>query len=160
MNVTGSTTLPASVDAVRAALLDPESLSRALPNVDAFGHTDGPDDGAGGSFAVTIRPAIALGEVPFRTVWRPVADDAAASSSAAAGTHAIRYRIEGRGDEQRFALDATVTLAEDSDTPGATRASWDLDCHFTGVLRAVGQRVLAPVVDRQVRDVLHAAATR
>lgn len=149
MTVSGSTTLPAPVDAVRAALADPERLSRALPNVEGFGYTDGPDGGAGGSFAVTIRPATGLGEVPFRTVWRPLE---------AASPDALRYRVEGRGDEQRFALDATVTLVADPGAAGATRAAWEIDCRFTGVLRAVGQRVLAPVVDRQVRDVLAAAA--
>lgn len=149
MNVAGSTTLAAAPSAVRAALGDPERLARALPNVDAFGPTDGPDDGAGGSFAVTIRPALALGEARFRTVWRRVAGEPE-------GT--LRYRVEGRGDEHRFALDATVTLADDPANPGATHAQWRLDCHFTGVLATVGQRVLAPVVDRQVRDVLVAAA--
>lgn len=157
MKAAGLISLPAAAYAVRAALADPERLARALPNVDAFGHDDGPDDGADGSFAVTIRPAIALGEARFRTVWRPLAPGGAAPADAA---HVLRYRVEGRGDEHRFTLDATVTLAADADAPGATRATWDVDGHFTGALAAVGQRVLAAVVDRQVRDVLVAAAAQ
>ncbi|ADB52286.1 CoxG family protein [Conexibacter woesei] len=145
MNVAGSTTLAVAPAALRALLEDPGRLSALLPNVDAFGWTDGPVEG---SFAVTIRPALALGEIPVRTVWerRPAADGE------------LRYRVEGRTDEQRLAFDVVLVLGDaGAGGDGGTRVSWSLDCHVTGVLRSVGQRVLVPIVDRQVREVLRAA---
>lgn len=147
MNVAGSTTLAVAPDALRALLEDPERLSALLPGVDAFGWTDGPVEG---SFAVTIRPALALGEIPVRTVWerRPGSGEE------------LRYRVEGRTDEQRVAFDVVLRLAaadDDDGGGGGAHVSWSLDCRFTGTLRSAGQRVLVPIVDRQVRAVLSAA---
>jgi carbon monoxide dehydrogenase subunit G len=141
MNVAGSVVLDASVADVRSLLEDPERLSALLPNVDAFGWTDGP---AEGSFEVTIRPALALGEIPVRTVWRRVA----------ASGDALKYRIDGRTDEHRVAFDVALKVGEEA---GGALVSWSLDCHVTGTLRSAGQRVLVPIVDRQVRAVLRAA---
>ncbi len=45
MIVAGSITLAAAPAALRAVLDDPERLSRALPNVDRFGWTEGPVEG-------------------------------------------------------------------------------------------------------------------
>ncbi len=82
----------------------------------------------------------------MRTVWRrldPVADGS------------LRYRVEGRTDEQRVDLDVAVAIAEGDG--GAALVDWRLGVHVTGTLRAAGQRVIAPIVERQVRLVLEAA---
>jgi len=144
MIVAGSVTLAAAPAALRAVLDDPERLSRVLPNVDRFGWTDGPVEG---SFAVTIRPALALGEIPVRTVWHRVDPDAADGP--------LRYRVEGRTDEQRVDLDVVVAVAPAQE--GGATVEWQLGVHVTGTLRAAGQRVVAPIVERQVRLVLEAA---
>ncbi|MDW5597890.1 SRPBCC domain-containing protein [Conexibacter stalactiti] len=155
MIVSGSVALAAAPGAVRAVLEDPETLSRALPNVDRFGWSDGP---AEGSFAVTIRPALALGEIPVRTVWQRLEStgvaDAASAEASADGP--LRYRVEGRTDEQRVDLDVLLEIAP-GDSAAASRVSWQLGVHVTGTLRAAGQRVIAPIVERQVRLVLEAA---
>jgi carbon monoxide dehydrogenase subunit G len=169
MNVAGSAVLDASPAMVRELLDDPERLSAVLPNVDAFGWTDGP---AEGSFAVTIRPALALGEIPVRTVWQRLEGS----------DGALRYRIDGRTDEHRLAFDVVLRVSAADGAAGAGGAggaggggaaegagagraagaggasvAWSLDCHVTGTLRTAGQRVLVPIVDRQVRAVLSAA---
>lgn len=155
MIVSGSVALAAAPAAVRAVLEDPETLSRALPNVDRFGWSDGPEEG---SFAVTIRPALALGEIPVRTVWQRV--DAAGGDGDAPGAASadgpLRYRVEGRTDEQRVDLDVLLEIAPGDDA-AASLVSWQLGVHVTGTLRAAGQRVIAPIVERQVRLVLAAA---
>lgn len=156
MIVSGSVALAAAPAAVRAVLDDPERLSRALPNVDRFGWSDGP---AAGSFAVTIRPALALGEIPVRTVWQRLdvaSADAGASSGAASADGPLRYRVEGRTDEQRVDLDVLLEIAP-GDGAAASLVAWQLGVHVTGTLRAAGQRVIAPIVERQVRLVLEAA---
>ncbi|HST40218.1 MAG TPA: SRPBCC domain-containing protein [Conexibacter sp.] len=154
MIVSGSVALAAAPAAVRAVLEDPETLSRALPNVDRFGWSDGP---AEGSFAVTIRPALALGEIPVRTVWQrlDVASADGGASGAASADGPLRYRVEGRTDEQRVDLDVLLEIAPDG--AAASLVSWQLGVHVTGTLRAAGQRVVAPIVERQVRLVLEAA---
>ncbi len=145
MIVAGRVTLAVAPAALRAVLDDPERLSRALPNVDRFGWSDGPVEG---SFAVTIRPALALGEIPVRTVWHRVDPDAADGP--------LRYRVEGRTDEQRVDLDVVVAVAPAQEGAAAT-VEWQLGVHVTGTLRAAGQRVVAPIVERQVALVLAAA---
>lgn len=145
MIVAGKLSLAAAPSALRAVLGDPERLSRALPNVDRFGWSEGAQEG---TFAVTIRPALGLGEIPVRTVWRRL-DPAAADGP-------LRYRVEGRTDEQRVDLDVVVAVAA-AEAGGASLVDWQLGVHVTGTLRAAGQRVIAPIVERQVRLVLEAA---
>jgi carbon monoxide dehydrogenase subunit G len=140
MNLAGSATLPASPDAVRAVLRDPDRLAQALPHVDAFGA----DIERDGSFRVVIRPAIALGEIPVRTLWRPVAGRT---------PEAIAYAVQGRTDEHWLGLDAELALVADG---SGTRADWTVGLHTTGTIRSAGQRVLGAVVRAQVGLVLAA----
>jgi carbon monoxide dehydrogenase subunit G len=125
---------------LRARLSDPEQLVGVLPNADTFGWIGADEPGA---FSVWLRPAIALGEVPIRTVWRPTAGER------------IAYAVEGRTDEHWVGLELSVGIDEDEE--GAV-ADWRVECRFTGTMRAVGQRVLGAVVAQQARAVLQAAA--
>jgi carbon monoxide dehydrogenase subunit G len=141
MRIAGTTTLAAAPEALRAVLADPERLGELLPNVEGFAWEDAP----GGAFAAVIRPALALGEIPVRTVWQPRAGDGA-----------LRYRVEGRTDEHRVAFDVVLDVSG-ATAGGGSLVAWELDLHVTGTLRSAGQRVLVPIVDRQVRTVLAAA---
>jgi len=149
ITVAGELTLAAPRPAVFAALDDPGRLAAALPHVDDFAGAE--DDG---SFHVTIRPAIALGEVPFATTWRRVERSAPVL---------LRYEVRGRSAEHLLRLDADLWLA-DADAAGdaaggpGTRLRWEAACGFTGIMRAVGQRTLAAVVRHQAELVLRAAA--
>ena len=127
--------------ALWAVLDDPERLAAALPHVDDLAR-DGDD-----VFSATIRPAIALGEVPFATEWRRTERTAPAL---------LRYEVRGRSAEHLLRLDADLWLA-DADG-GGTRLRWEAECGFTGVMRSVGQRTLAAIVVHQAELVLHAAA--
>jgi carbon monoxide dehydrogenase subunit G len=133
MILTGSSSLAAAPDAVRAVLTDPRRLAQALPHVDAFGADVAQD----GSFSLVIRPAIALGEIPIRTTWWPLR----------ARPGAIAYRVEGRTDEHLITLATELTLL--GDDPG-TLAAWTVDCTTSGTIRSVGQRVLGAVITAQV----------
>lgn len=141
MRVTGVQRLPVGAARLRAVLEEPERLARALPHVDDLVALD--DQGA---FEATIRPALALGEVPFRTVWRraPGAPDGVLS-----------YDVDGRHEEHVLELHADVRLDGDGER---VVVAWDVDCGFTGTMRAVGQRVLPAIVRQQIALVLAAAA--
>ncbi|HEY8584736.1 MAG TPA: SRPBCC domain-containing protein [Capillimicrobium sp.] len=144
MIVEGSETLDADPQALVAVLGDPERLVEALPRADGFAWIDRP----GGAFEATIRPAIALGEVPVRTRWQ---------RGAGTGPGTVVYAVEGRTDEHAVALD--VELAVRTGADGGAVADWRAACRFTGTVNSVGQRVLAPVVAAQARLVLRAAAS-
>lgn len=138
MRIAASSSLAAAPEAVRAVVADPERLAQALPNVSLFGWEEEP----GGAFSAEIRPALALGEIPVRTVWEPLGGDP------------VRYRVEGRTDEHRVAFDVTLALEPGDD--GGTLVDWSLDVHVTGTLRSAGQRVLRAIVAAQARTVLAA----
>lgn len=139
MIVTGSSSLRSAPDAVRAVVTDPQRLAEALPHVDAFGAHVAED----GSFSLVIRPAIALGEIPVHTVWRPQRGRPGA----------IAYRVEGRTDEHVLELATELTLLGEG---AGTLASWTIDLFSSGTVRSVGQRVLGAVVAAQVGLVLAA----
>lgn len=141
MNVSGSVELAASRDALHAVLADPARLVELLPHVDALSF----DAEAGGdAFSATIRPAIALGEIPFRTRWQRVANE----------PDLLRYHVEGRADEHWLGMDLAVALRP---RDGGTLVAWDAACRFTGTMRTAGQRVLPAIVGHQARLVLEAA---
>lgn len=142
MRLAGSSSLASPPDAVRDVLTDPRRLAEALPHVDAFGA----DVEADGSFAVVIRPAIALGEIPLHSVWTPV--------RGRPGT--IAYHVEGRTDEHALALETELTLL--GEDPG-TLASWTIELFSSGTIRSAGQRVLGAIVTAQVGLVLAAVDT-
>lgn len=139
MNVHGTALLEPAPSAVKAVLGEPERLVAALPNVDEFGWDTDED----GTFTATIRPAIALGEVPVATRW----------SALAAEELAARYRVEGRAGEHQIEFDVSLSLTADGD---GTRVDWSLDYVVRGTMRSVGQRVLGAVIDAQARLVVDA----
>ena len=135
MRLAGSEPLTAPRAALWAVLEDPERLAGALPGVDDLVRNED------GTFEATIRPALALGEVPFSTVWR--------RTRAVAGSE-LAYDVRGRSEEYELELQAGLRLTE-----GAV--AWEVDCGFTGTLRSVGQRVLEAIVRQQVALVLAGA---
>jgi carbon monoxide dehydrogenase subunit G len=135
MRLAGSERLTAPRAALWAVLEDPERLAEALPGVDDLVRNED------GSFEATIRPALALGEVRFSTVWRP--------TGAVPGSE-LGYDVRGRSEEYELELHAGLRL-----TDGAV--AWELEGGFTGTMRAVGQRVLEAIVRHQVELVLAGA---
>ena len=144
MNVHGSIELAPSVAELRAVLGDPQRLALALPHVDDFGWDEEP---GGAAFSATLRPALALGELPFRTSWRRVT----------AEPDLLRYHVEGRTEEHWLGMDVSLSLRPRGD---GSIATWDIQCRFTGTMRAAGQRVLPAVVNHQARLVLASAAAQ
>lgn len=136
----GSMRLSVPRAALWSVLEDPQRLGEALPHVDDLVVV------GDGAFEATIRPALALGEIPFRTAWR--------RDRAIAG-EALSYSVDGRSEEYLFALRADLRLAGGD---GATTLEWAVESGFTGTMRAVGQRVLEAIVRHQVELVLVAAA--
>lgn len=140
MKVSGTALLPAAPDRVLAVARDPERFVGALPSVGELDWEARED----GSFAATIRPAIALGEVPIRTVWRPEEP----------GPGTLRFRVEGRTDEQLVRFEVELSLRDGDD--GGSAADWAVAFEVTGTMRSAGQRTIAAIVAAQAGEVLDA----
>ncbi len=145
--------------AVLAVLRDPRRFVAALPNVDELDFEPGED----GSFRAKIRPAIALGELPIETLWRPRSDR---RERPAPG---LAYAMEGGTGEHRVALEATVTLRDARRERrrragragrGSDLAEWTVEFEVTGTMRSAGQRTIAAIVAAQAEAVLRAAASQ
>ena len=147
MRVAGTAALDAPAAQVLAVLRDPRRFVAALPNVDELEFELGED----GSFRARIRPAIALGELPIETVWRP-----RAGGGEAAGSEGFAYAMEGGTGEHRVALEATVALREHA---GGSEAEWSVEFEVSGTMRSAGQRTIAAIVGAQAEAVLQAAAS-
>jgi hypothetical protein len=145
MRVAGTAALEAPPERVLAVLRDPRRFVAALPNVEGLEFEPAED----GSFSARIRPAIALGEVPIDTTWRP----------RALGAEALHYAMEGSTGEHRVELEATVEL-RDRDGGAHSCAEWAVEFEVTGTMRSVGQRTIAAIVAAQARQVLEAAAAQ
>lgn len=140
MRVAGTALLPAAPARVLEVVRDPARFVETLPNVGELNwelHEDG-------SFAATIRPATALGEVPIRTTWQPEAP--------APGT--LRFRVEGRTDEQLVRFDVELGLRDGE--AGETTAEWAVVFEVTGTMRSAGQRTISAIVAAQAGEVLDA----
>lgn len=144
MRVAGTAALAPPPERVLAVLRDPRRFVAALPNVDELEFEPAED----GSFRARIRPAIALGELPIETTWRP----------RALGAEALHYAVEGGTGEHRVALEATVEL-RDRDGGGAS-AGWTVEFEVSGTMRSAGQRTIAAIVAAQAQLVLEAAAAQ
>lgn len=145
MRVAGTAELEAPSSEVLAVLREPRRFVAALPNVDELDFEPGED----GSFRATIRPAIALGELPIETTWRP----------RDLGAEALHYSMEGSTGEHRVGLEATIEL-RDRDGGAHCTAEWSAELEVTGTIRSAGQRTIAAIVAAQANQVLQAAATQ
>ena len=160
MRVAGTAALDASPAQVLAVLRDPRRFVAALPNVDELEFEPGED----GSFRAKIRPAIALGEVPIETLWRPCAcgsdrvkpqgrvDDLGDTGP---DGQAVAYAMEGGTGEHQVELEATVALRDREG--GGTVAEWTVAFEISGTMRSAGQRTIAAIVAAQAQQVLEAA---
>lgn len=138
MRVAGTAQLPAAPDRVLEVVRDPARFVEALPNVGDLDWQAYED----GSFAATIRPATVLGEIPIRTTWQP--------QEPASG--ALRFRVEGRTEEQLVRFDVALALGEGD--AGGTAAEWEVAFEVTGLIRSAGQRTIGAVVAAQAALVL------
>jgi carbon monoxide dehydrogenase subunit G len=128
---------------VLAVLCDPARFVPALPNVDEFGW----EDTGAGTFTAVIRPAIALGEVPFRTRWSMTRPDEGA----------VHYAMEGRSDEHVLQMRVRLVVVGDG---GESVVTWVADYAVSGTMRAVGQRVTTAIVAAQASAVLQAVGVQ
>jgi len=125
MNMQGSQTIAAPVEAVWAALLDAEILRECVPGCEAM--AGGPDTGFTATVVQRVGPVKATfqGQVTLEDMTPP---------------HSLTLRGEGKGGVAGFARGgAGVTLtAED----GATRLDYQVEALVGGKLAQLGSRII------------------
>lgn len=135
MNVTGSATLHAPVQAVWDALHDPAVLVATIPGCRQLDET-GPD-----AYRMTVSAGVAaikgtyLGDVRLTDSQPP---------------ESFVLRASGRGGPGTVDADVTVTLAGQDD--GHTRLDYDADAAVGGAVGGVGQRMLTGVARKTAAE--------
>ena len=140
MKIEGSSDIPAPIDRVWTAFLDPTTLAAALPGCEKL-EAIGP-----GEFKATMKVGVGPVKGTFEGKVR-LADQEP--------PHRYRMAIEGSGGPGFVRGEAAMELAP---VEGGTRVSYNADVQIGGLIASVGQRMLGGV-SRMMLDQFFARMT-
>ncbi len=138
MKVEGTKTFDAPVEAVWAVLMDPERLAKLLPGVESF---DVVDDA---HWNAKVKVPLGLGGLKLGFAFEKLDERRP--------THA-KLRAKGQGVGAIVQMETQFDLAQDG---GQTAMRWAADFRVAGQAGSMGQRVLQPIVNQQVENVMKA----
>jgi carbon monoxide dehydrogenase subunit G len=136
VKVEGTRLLAAPRERVWNVLNDPAQLAKTLPGVESFSIEDE------SRWTAAVKIPLGLGGLRLRIKFE--------KSEARAPEHA-RLHAKGQGIGAIVSLDTQFDL-----TPAGERTSmrWEADVRVAGQVGSMGQRVLQPIVNQQVANVL------
>jgi carbon monoxide dehydrogenase subunit G len=138
MKVEGTRTFDAPRQIVWEVLNDPVRLAKTMPGVEGFDVLDDTH------WKANVKIPLGLGGLKMSIDFTKVEERAPEFSKLAA---------KGSGVGAMMNMETSFDLAEDG---GATNMRWEADVRIAGPVGSMGQRVLQPIVNQQVRAVLDA----
>ena len=139
MNVSGERQFDAPRSAVWAVVNDPASMAKTMPGVESF---DVHDDKR---WTANVKIPLGLGGLKMKVDMEKIEEQAP--------EHAA-LSIKGKGVGAMLSMQTSFDL---SDADGAgTLMKWAADVKIAGPVGAMGQRVLQPIINQQVGNVLGA----
>ncbi len=139
MNLSGERTFAAPRDAVWKVLNDPASMARTMPGVEGF---DIQDDR---HWTANVKVPLGLGGLKMKVAMTKVEEREPEFAQLA---------IKGQGVGAMMNMTTSFELS-DADS-GGTLMKWAADVKIAGPVGSMGQRVLQPIVNQQVDNVLTA----
>jgi carbon monoxide dehydrogenase subunit G len=136
VKVEGTRVFEAPAERVWAVLNDPAQLAQTLPGIESFEVADE------NHWNAAIKIPLGLGGLKLRFKFE--------KTEARAPEHA-RLHASGQGIGAMISLDTQFDLAPGG---GSTTMRWQADVRVAGQVGAMGQRVLQPIVNQQVENVL------
>jgi carbon monoxide dehydrogenase subunit G len=138
LKVSGEKRLEAPREVVWEVLNDPSRMAKLMPGVQSFEIADE------AHWSAKVKVPLGLGALPLsfsfeKTDERP--------------PEYARLSAKGNGVGAIVKMDTEFNLTEDG---GATAMRWEADVSIAGPVGAMGQRVLQPIVNQQVGNVLMA----
>ncbi len=142
MKVEGTKSYAVPREKVWEVLNDPKEMAGLMPGVEAFEVTDD------SHWKAKVKVPLGLGSMRMsinfeKTESRPP-------------EHA-RLHAKGNGVGAIMSMDTQFDLAEEG---GGTAMRWEADVRILGQVASMGQRVLQPIVNQQVQQVLTALDKR
>lgn len=138
MKIQGERRFAAPRDTVWSVLQDPAQMAQLMPHVESF---DVEDDRR---WKANVKIPLGLGSLRLSIKFEKTEERAPEFS---------RLRAKGTGVGALMSLDTQFHLSEES---GATAMAWKADVRIAGPVGSMGQRVIQPIVNQQVQQVLTA----
>ena len=142
MIVKGTKELSASRDTVWDVVNSPEEMAKLMPGVEGFELLDDRH------WMAKVKVPLGLGGLKMTINFEKLEERAPEFAS---------MRAKGQGVGALMDMTTSFTLNE---AGGATSMDWEADVKIAGPVGAMGQRVLQPIVNQQVSDVLTALEKR
>ena len=139
MNVSGERTFAAPRATVWEVLNDPASMAKTMPGVESF---DVHDDR---NWTANVKIPLGLGGLKMKVDMEKVEERE---------PEFAKLAVKGHGVGAMMNMETSFTLG-DADG-GGTSMAWSADVHILGPVGSMGQRVLQPIVNQQVKHVLTA----
>ena len=138
MKVTGEKRFDAPRDVVWEVLNDPAQMAGLMPGVESFEVQDDRN------WRANVKIPLGLGGLRMAIHFQ--------KTSERAPEHAT-LQAKGQGVGALMNMATSFDLAEEG---GATAMKWEADVQIAGPVGSMGQRVLQPIVNQQVQNVLNA----
>jgi carbon monoxide dehydrogenase subunit G len=138
VRVEGTREFEASRERVWAVISDPESMSRLMPGVEGFEVVD--DD----HWSARVKIPLGLGGLKMSIAFEKLEERPLEFSS---------MRAKGKGVGALMDMKTSFTLRGEGEH---TTMHWEADVSIAGAVGSMGQRVLQPIINQQVGQVLAA----
>ena len=138
MNVSGDRVFEAPRATVWQVLNDPESMAKTMPGVESF---DVHDDR---HWTANVKIPLGLGSMKMKVDMEKVEERE---------PDFAKLAVKGQGVGAMMNMVTSFELAE---ADGGTLMKWAADVKIAGPVGSMGQRVLQPIVNQQVDNVLTA----
>jgi len=139
MNVSGERQFAAPRDTVWQVLNDPWAMAKTMPGVEGF---DVHDDKR---WTANVKIPLGLGGLKMKVDMDKVEERA---------PEFAKLQIKGKGVGAMMSMESSFQLSEVEG--GGTAMHWNADVKIAGPVGSMGQRVLQPIVNQQVSNVLTA----
>jgi len=142
VRVSGERDFEAPREAVWRVLNDPAAMAASMPGVESFEITDERH------WTAKVKVPLGLGGLKMTMNFEKLEERPPEFAS---------MRAKGQGVGALMDMTTSFTLSE---AGGGTSMAWEADVKIAGPVGAMGQRVLQPIVNQQVSQVLEALEKR
>ncbi len=142
MIVSGTKELAAPRETVWGVISEPSEMATLMPGVESFEITDEKH------WTAKVKVPLGLGGLKMTINFERLEERAPEFAS---------MRAKGQGVGALMDMTTSFTLSEAGE---GTSMAWEADVKIAGPVGAMGQRVLQPIVNQQVQQVLAALETR
>jgi carbon monoxide dehydrogenase subunit G len=139
MNVSGERTFAAPRAILWKVMNDPESMAKTMPGVESFDVHDERN------WTANVKIPLGLGGLKMKVDMEKVEERE---------PEFAKLAIKGKGVGAMMNMETSFTLSDAAD--GSTSMAWSAEVKVLGPVGSMGQRVLQPIVNQQVKHVLAA----